>query len=638
MLRSERTAEPSRADGWNGLLAGLAALLGLTGLALPRLPAADTWWTLACGRLLATSGGLVHEDPFSFGPGRLAWLNHEWLAQVLLYLLDQALGLDGLFLVRTGVIVLAFGGLPLLGARLRRLPASPAAAVVLACGASAEGWAFFDTRAYLFTYLGLSVTLLVALEALRTGRARILPGLILVDVVWANCHGGFILGPLALLGAAAGCLCDPGRFRLAGAFGGTALASLVLCSVGTPYGLETLRFPFSLMNSSAFTCGLNEWARPDLAAAWPFTVLVLVSAVLGWRGDPVRRVWLVLFLGAGLVAWRHAPLGALVAAHVLPDLVPRWRPVRAFGSRQVLLAWGAVALLAGATVAARLEGGAPEWTMTRTHFPVWATRFLLANPHLPRELFNPYEWGGYLDWVAWPKHRVFIDGRAHTVFSEQRYAQALCVQFGAPWVAALERAGLGKALGSERHWEEILESHGVRMVLASRLQGDLFARVSTSRRWLLVYSDPVAAVFLRNDDQGRRDSASLVHPLSPWICLERSLDALRAGKEELALDQASRAVALDPRWAQARAILGTLLLRAGQPVRGEAELSRALRLDRRVPEAHFNLALLALNQGEPDRARRELRQEIRWNPGHPEAARLLGELEGVPPGPSNGGR
>ncbi len=626
--RNPDTGAGGRASAWIAPVACLTALLGLTWLALPRLPAADTWWSLACGRLLVETRGLVYVDPFSFGSGRVPWLNHEWLAQAIFYRLFLAVGEDGLFLFRTAVVVLAFGVLPLLGARLRGVPAVQAAVVVLACAAAAEGWAFFDARAYLFSYLGLSCTLLLASEALRTSNRWILLGIPPVILVWANCHGGFVLGPVALAAAAAGSLWDRREARLAGAFTAAALGSLALAAVGTPYGLEILKFPFSLMVPSAFSIGLNEWARPDLLAQWPYSLLLLASALLGRRADPVRRVWLVVFLGAGLVAWRHAPLGALAAAHVLPGLLPRYGSTKALRPELTLALWMAGAALSGWAVAGRLEEGAREWTMTRTHFPVAATRFLVANPRLPRDLFNPYEWGGYLDWVAWPKHRVFVDGRANTVFSERRYAEALCVQFGDPWVKALGRAGLGRALGANRHWEAILEEYGVRMVLCSRIQGDLFQRLSSSHRWFPVYSDPLSAVFLRDDVEGRAAAGSLVHPLSPWICMERSLDALHRGRETVALDWIVRAIAWEPHWAQPRVVHGALLLRSGREAEGEAELRVALRLDPWVPEAHFNLAMLAFNRGDAERARQELLRELSSNPEHPQAGRMLQSLGG----------
>ena len=87
-----------------------------------------------------------------------------------------------------------------------------------------------------------------------------------------------------------------------------AVLGLALGAVGTPYGYEMLIFPFSLMARSAFSVGLNEWARPDLMVQWPYSLLLLGAGLVFRRADPVRRAWLAVFLGAGLVAWRHATI------------------------------------------------------------------------------------------------------------------------------------------------------------------------------------------------------------------------------------------------------------------------------------------------------------------------------------------
>jgi len=428
-------------------LASLAtAVAGVAALGLPRIPAADTWWHLAAGRYLVKSGQMSAADPFSFGPGRGDWLNHEWLTEILFYLVHQAVGLDGLFLCRTLVVVLAFAALPLWSARRAGVLTPWACALVLGCAAAAEGWAFFDARAYLMTYLGLAGTLFLTSETLRTRDWRFLLPLPVLTVFWANGHGGFILGPTVLFLAALGCLIPPRSTRLACVLAGVALGTLALCAVATPFGPEILGFPFSLIGPSAFTLGLNEWARPDLFRQLPFLGLLLVAVTLSPRVDWPHRLYLASFLAAGLLAWRHAPLGALVAAFVLPGAMPRWEARSAWAVRLWLLVWVLALLGMGWVMSVRLRGGAAEWTMLRTHFPGAAVRFLLANPQLPRDLVNPYEWGGYLEWTVWPKHRVFIDGRANTVYSQQRYAEALAVQFGQPWIRSLERAGLGALL------------------------------------------------------------------------------------------------------------------------------------------------------------------------------------------------
>src|SRR5690606_18825940 len=135
----------------------------------------------------------------------------EWLAEVVFFLVERSAGLDGLFLFRTGLVVLALAVLPLVGAARSGTPLAAAAATVLACGLAAEGWAFFDARPYLFSYLGVSLTLLLAREYLRTGSRRWLLPLPVVVALWANCHGGYILGPLVLMAGGGACLALPPR-------------------------------------------------------------------------------------------------------------------------------------------------------------------------------------------------------------------------------------------------------------------------------------------------------------------------------------------------------------------------------------------------------------------------------------------
>lgn len=606
----------------------VTAITGVAAMALPRIPAADTWWHLAAGRYLLMSGRISGADPFSFGTGRGDWLNHEWLAELLFYQVYQVLGLDGLFLFRTLVVVMAFAVLPLWSARRSQASMPWACAMVLGCAAAAEGWAFFDARAYLITYIGLAGTLFLANETLRTGDWRFLLPVPVGTALWANCHGGFILGPTVLLLVALGCLFPTRSTRLARVMTLVAIGTLALCAIATPFGLGILAFPFSLIGPSAFTVGLNEWAQPDLLQQIPFLVLLLVSAALAPRMDWPRRLSLFCFLGAGLLAWRHAPLAALMAAFTLPSAMPRGEAWYARTFRLTLLFWLLAALVMSWLVSLRVKGGAAEWTMLRTHFPVAAVRFLQANPQLPGNMVNPYEWGGYLEWTAWPQYRVFIDGRAHTVYSQQRYAEALAVQFGQPWVRCLERAGFGDLLGGRGHWEDILDRHGVRLVLCTRLQGDLVDRMSRSDRWFEVYRDPLAVIFLRSEPELVRLAQDLVHPVSQWTLFEEAQLRLREGREPEALESVSKALALDPRWPQALVFRGTLHLRAGRHAEGERDLREALAWDSRVPDAHFNLAVLAWTRGERELALKELRRELALNSGHTPARALLKEIQG----------
>ncbi|HXE72277.1 MAG TPA: hypothetical protein VNO81_06420, partial [Candidatus Nitrosotenuis sp.] len=286
------------------LLVLASGLVGLLAFTFPHLPPADTWWMLAAGRWIWEQGRLPAQDPFSWTAAGSPWLDHEWLAQVVFYGLYLAGGLPALFALRSLAVLAAFGLLPFGSARRRGLPEGAVVACLLLCTALSEWRSFFDVRAYLFTYLGLSATLFLLVEYLEEGQVRWLWPLPALTALWANLHGGFILAPGLLLVAAWGCLAGR-QGRRAGAL---ALAALV------------------------------RLARPG-------------------PGLP-QRLWTAVFVVGGLLWWRHIPLACLALAYVLP----RWLPGVRLPARAALAAWGGILAAGIWLLLGQARGGPAAWT------------------------------------------------------------------------------------------------------------------------------------------------------------------------------------------------------------------------------------------------------------------------------------
>ena len=83
-----------------------------------------------------------------------------------------------------------------------------------------------------------------------------------------------------------------------------------------------------------------------------------------------------------------------------------------------------------------------------------------------REMFNSYNWGGYLMWRLWPQYPVYADGRTD-VYDDVFLREYLRVTLAqADWQAVLERrnvgfvlieagGGLDTALRRESGWREV---------------------------------------------------------------------------------------------------------------------------------------------------------------------------------------
>lgn len=580
------------------LLPWLVAVLGVAGASAEPLPAADTWWLLASGRFLVETGQILAADPFAFTSG--PWFNHEWLFGLGAYWLHQVAGWEGLYGGRTLCLVLAFALVPLWA--VRQNEELTWATGMLAAGYSWLFRSFYDVRPYLATYLLTALCLLWVRAYLRTGARRYLVGVVVATAVWANLHGAFILGPGMLFVAGLGCWLE-GRGRAAAELGVGGLAGL-LAALGNPYGPHMLAFPFSLFGASKFRLGLNEWVRPELFGAhavyWAVVAVGLVATFAYWRsGQRALALLTLVFLLGGFTAWRNLPLACLAGVQL--------HAVALRGPRKLRTGFAVAALVGALLLTPRLATAPRQMGLWDALFPGDAGRFLQANPGLPRRLCNPYEWGGWLTWHL-PGWRIMIDGRAHTVYSEEVYVDAMAIQFGGDWE---------KLAGAS--WQELLRRYQCDLVLVTLLQGDLDRRLKADAEFTELYRDRKSAVYLRRGVA----HPPLVYPETSDRLCQEGLQLLGSGDWENARQRFERAVQLGPGDARAHLYLGVTLLRAGQLEAGEAALRKAIALQPNLPDAHYNLGLLYRLRGDGDAARREMQAELTVNPAHAGARKAL---------------
>ena len=111
-------------------------------------------------------------------------------------------------------------------------------------------------------------------------------------------------------------------------------------------------------------------------------------------------------------------------------------------------------------------------------YPVEAVQWIKEN-NPDGELFNEYNWGGYLIWEL-RDYPVFVDGRTD-LYDDEILEDYLDIQAG--------EGGL----------EEILEAYGVKVVLVE-VDSGIAHRLSSNERWRLAYGDEQAVVFMRVDN------------------------------------------------------------------------------------------------------------------------------------------
>lgn len=560
-VAQSRNPSPEPEPAWSRPLWYLAAALAAWSCGFAVMRASDLWWHLAAGRWIAERRALPATDPWGFEPGR-PWLNHEWLADLLYAVWVRLFGMPSLAVWKWGVLVVAF---VLLFHLLLRLTGSAAAgyAAVLLAGMTAEP--FLDIRPHLYSLLGFVAVLCLTLLPKRPSRA--LP---LVFLVWANLHGGFFFGLMALAVALAAWSVwsldasdsEPRRRRIEAAAIG---AACVLASLLNPYGVEVFLQPLHYaLGRSSYVALLNEWLPPfapgGIRSPWfPAAIAAFLAAAAylafsgGLRRQPVAG-WSGLLLGALTLAMalRSRRFIALFAiAQALPLALalgaaaagrlrdPRWRAA-------VL----AAALLIGAVRLAPypLRPGAFHALADVDSFPRDACNFLNAN-RVAGKVLTSYTWGGFLELCTDGRLRVFIDGRADTVFDQETFRRYLQI-----WE-------------QEPGWREALESTGAQYVLWPRERaGSLVDSLVASGGWRPVHQGFVSVLLARRDLAA---ALSRPAPDSPWRDLALGGEAMRAGRLEEAERSLSRALERMPELAAACENLAVV-----QAARGDVPAAR----------------------------------------------------------------
>jgi hypothetical protein len=356
-------------------------------------------------------------------------------------------------------------------------------------------------RPQLFTYFFFLLVLLVIRRADR-GRLRSLWLLPPIFAAWANFHGGFLagLGLLAVWSSVSiACLFHRaikdrqplwkpcGRIVLPG------LASVLAISLN-PFGLRVLVF---LWGSMAMPRpNIMEWAPIHLAHSEGIVYLALVAlsiaaiATTPRRRSPALLAALACTAVLPLMALRHLPLFALAAAVLAGEHIgaawKQWLPSgkeHASQSAQSPVRWAASLLpLTGALLfcGATLHGSTRFWIDPQHGtYPVRAVQVLKASG-VRGNLAVHFNWGQYAIWHLGPVIKVSYDGRFESVYS------AAMRSLNTDWVS-----GHGR-------WEALLDRYPTDMALLDKglPAYDLMRRKAG---WQLVYEDPLAALFARND-------------------------------------------------------------------------------------------------------------------------------------------
>jgi hypothetical protein len=384
----------------------------------------DLWVHVLSGRRILDSGAVPRLDVLSYTAAGSAWVDHEWLAQCAFAWIFEHTGTTGLWLGKAGLGLATAAGLWAAIAGATRVAWIRGAVMVLSLAVVARG---FAVRPQVFTYFGVAVLLawlardVDAASAGARRAGRWIAAAALAFLLWANTHGGFVVG-LGILGLYAALPPWAGaRWRLA-LLGAAALAGCV-----NPYGPGLYTY---ILDELVRAHPLTEWQPVSLAAEhgpfWVLLALVVATLPFATRAR-ARPFWPALALVLGAMALRHqrhTPLFALAVAGLLAEGLDgasrRLQARAAIRLSRISLAILGVALVGLAAtqlslLCLRLRGDGFRVVYEASEYPVGAVRFLSAEG-LRGNVALPIDWGAYVLWHASPAVAVSLDGRFATVY------------------------------------------------------------------------------------------------------------------------------------------------------------------------------------------------------------------------------
>ena len=447
----------------------------------------DLFWHLAAGREICQLGSVPWTDPFSYTFGGKEWVNHEWLWDVVYWGVYQ-LGPDAVawFTIGISVAIFTMGYL-----MAYRMSGSVFASGVTVWLAAATAYWFLDIRPHVITLLMVSIVLI---SRDRKWAPWMWPPLI---ILWTNLHAGFVFG-VGMIGllVLVRTLEESWKARQT-VIRWNEWLSVALCLLAwlvNPYGWRIVEFQFDYFFHDSVYRNLIEWLPPEFkldptyyeGRFWWFTLLVVVGIVL--RGDVLvgivaftiasslmvkmkREDWWYLILivaGVFLRGHKHRYLIALsgvafVLATTSRRFIPRFVVIsipfaafalvrmRDFLARHIpelKSPWAGVgasfvALVFAATMWSQVKLGPSllrHWAMGDM-YPEEAVEYLKAiGPDYGplQRVLNYYNWGGYIMLHA-PGTKVFIDGRANTLYDDDIYKDYQQFLVGRPTPERLTR-------------------------------------------------------------------------------------------------------------------------------------------------------------------------------------------------------
>lgn len=398
----------------------------------------DIFWHLAAGREMVLNKHFIFNDPFSYSMPNREWIDVHWIFQIFSFLIMQLAGEKGLIIsncILYGVtIALLYASVRLTKHHLIILPL-----LIVFVGQLRY---LNPIRPTMFTMFFMAIFIFVLERSFSKQKVKYLYILPFVQIIWVNCQGLFLIGPVMLLSYCAGEWINK---HLSGKRSGSSDVSsykrtinqgfmlvpiLVLVNLINPYGIRVFGFANQLLQriipykgnlSSAVideNTPLFQFAQPQ-TTEYSFLLLLFLLIIVGmivvtWKRLQFSHlILLILFSALSIIAKRNLVLLFCIMVPALKYFAQNFKIPE---NRANLLTISIVTIILPIIIMTTfvhlrfvklvLEG----LVVAPFSFPEKGSE-LLRKINIDGNVFNADRYGGYLIWNNYPEKKVYIDTR-----------------------------------------------------------------------------------------------------------------------------------------------------------------------------------------------------------------------------------
>ena len=461
----------------------------------------DLWGHIRFGQAVLREGNIIWRDPYSYSAPANLWLNHEWLSELVMGAIYNHLNVFGLKLMKVGCTALIMIFLVAAESEAGAPTLIQFATLITAAVTIAPQIQF---RPQIFSFALLSaLTYLLAREVY--GRGGWLWLAIPMLALWANLHGGFILGiaTLAIFTTVSTVQDIVARRGIVRALRLGAITALAIsATLATPYGIGTWQAVLNALFDPYTRIVIMDWqplltslvknltTAPLSALYLELAVLLMAAMLFSYILTPTKDDLPLIVIAAvmsvaAFLAVRNLPVAVIaicapLARHLPLALERRWPAIRidAGASRPATRLNQLILTILALIIFWRTDFFSNHLTSVDP-YPVSACAFM-KDHKLKGNVLGLFGWGEYLIWHCAPESKVFMDGRYDTVYPKLILEIFFAFNYGQPGAEiAITRFPTDYVL--------IAPDIGARKFMDSR------------KDWTLLYSDAWSRLYARAD-------------------------------------------------------------------------------------------------------------------------------------------